>query len=381
MRKLALTAGLLLLMMATANAQDWIRTGTGLGIEKVRLAVPGFAPSSGEGQTVELLKTFDDTLWNDLHQAGIFEVVSKSFYPLGTVGKPADIKLEAWGNPPPNAGMVAFGNLGVNSGRVLVQGWLFDTRNPQSPQVLGKQYNEAASVQNARVVAHRFANEIILRLGGGVPGIAETRIYFVSTRSGAKEIWTMDYDGANQHQLTHLRTIALSPRLSPDGSRVAFSAVWRGNWNVLMYSNELNRLVSFPSFGDAKTPAWSGDGTRLAFSSSRTGDPEIYSCDANGGNLKRLTAVKGPDVSPVWNPRTGAQIAFVSGRSGYAQIYMMDSDGANVQRLTDGGYAVSPSWSPNGQFLVLAWMRRYGPGAPGAQDIYIMDIASRQWVQ
>ena len=258
MKKLVFTAGLLLLMIATANAQDWIRTGTGLGIEKVRLAVPGFAPSSGEAQTVELLKTFNDTLWNDLQQAGIFELVSKSFYPLGTVGKPADIKLQTWGSPPPNAGMLAFGNLGVSGSRVLVQGWLFDTKNPQSPQVLGKLYNEAASTQNARVVAHRFANEIILRLGGGVPGMAESRIYFVSSRSGHKEIWAMDYDGANQHQLTHLRSIALSPRLSPDGARVAFSAIVINSWNVVMYSTELNRLVAFPSFGDSKTPAMVG---------------------------------------------------------------------------------------------------------------------------
>jgi len=52
-----------------------------------------------------------------------------------------------------------------------------------------------------------------------------------------------------------------------------------------------------------------------------------------------------------------------------------------VQRLTDGGYAVSPSWSPNGQFLAFSWNRNYGPGAPGGQDIYIMDVATRHWVQ
>jgi TolB protein len=368
MKKLAFAAVMLLLTITGASAQDWIRTGTGLGVEKVRVAVPDFTLASTEAQTGELIKTFNQVLWDDLQQAGIFDVVSKSFYPLGNFGSPAEIKLDAWGNPPPNAGMVAFGNLGASGGRMQVQGWLFDTKNPQSPQVLGKQYNETASVQNARVVAHRFANEIILRLGGGIAGIAESRIYFVSLRSGTKEIWTMDYDGANQQQLTHLGTIALS-------------AISHGNWNMLMYSNELHRLVAFPSFGDSKSPAWSGDGSRLAFSSSRTGDPEIYSCDAGGGNLKRLTAVKGPDVSPVWNPRTGVQIAFVSGRSGLAQIYVMDSEGSNVQRLTDGGYAVSPSWSPNGQFLAFAWMRRYGPGAPGAQDIYLMDVASRQWVQ
>ena len=59
----------------------------------------------------------------------------------------------------------------------------------------------------------------------------------------------------------------------------------------------------------------------------------------------------------------------------------MGSDGTNVQQFTDQGYAVSPSWSPNGQFLVFSWIRHYGPGAPGAQDIYIMDVASKQWVQ
>ena len=94
-----------------------------------------------------------------------------------------------------------------------------------------------------------------------------------------------------------------------------------------------------------------------------------------------MTAYRGPDIAPVWNPKSGAQLAWVGGRTGLPQIYLMDADGTNVERLTNEGYAVSPSWSPNGQFLAFAWIRHYGPGAPGAQDIYVMDIASRQWVQ
>lgn len=97
--------------------------------------------------------------------------------------------------------------------------------------------------------------------------------------------------------------------------------------------------------------------------------------------MRRLTSDRGPDVGPTFNRKTGAQIAFVSGRTGLPQIYTMEADGTNVQRVTDQGYAVSPSWSPNGQFLALAWFRKYGPGAPGANDIYLMDIASKQWVQ
>ena len=197
-----------------------------------------------------------------------------------------------------------------------------------------------------------------------------------------KEIWEMDYDGSNQKPVTHLGSIALSPRISPDNARVAFS--WMSNgWEIGMYSNELGRLVSFPRFGGTNSaPAFSSDGTKLAFSSSRSGDPEIYTVDAvSGSGLKRLTDVKGPDTSPVWNPKTNSQIAFVSGRTGLPQIFTMDADGSNVQKMTDQGYAISPSWSPNGQFLAFAWIRHYGPGAPGAQDIYIMDVASHQWVQ
>jgi TolB protein len=382
MRKTLLLIGLALFSTTLFAQQDWIRTGTGLGIEKIRLAVPEFKAASTDPQTGALLKTFNGVLWNDLESAGIFEMVSKSFYPLQVPGAPNDFKPEAWGNPPPDAAMVAFGNLAVGNGRLAVQGWLFDAKNPQAAQVLGKQYNESATDDNARVIAHRFANEIIFRLGGGIMGITESKIVYVSTRSGNKEIWSMDYDGANQKQVTNLRSISLSPRISPDSSRIAFSSFAQGGPNIAMWSMELNRGVTFPRFGGTNlSPAWSADGTKLAFSSSRNGDPEIYISDANGSNLRRMTSYRGPDVSPVWNPKTGAQLAWVSGRSGLPQIWVADADGANPTRLTDQGYAVSPAWSPNGQFLAFAWIRKYGPGAPGASDIYIMDVASRQWVQ
>jgi TolB protein len=382
MKRVLICSVPLLFFLISAFAQDWIRTGTGLGVEKVRLAVPDFKASAQDPNSANLLKVFNDTLWNDLDNAGIFDMVSKSFYPLGPLGAPADVKFDSWSSPPPSAAMLAFGNSGVSGNSLTVQGWLYDVKNVTSPQVLGKQYQDAATSDAARLTAHKFADEIIFRLGGGIPGIAESKIYFVSSRTGHKEIWAMDYDGAAQHQLTKLGSISLSPRVSPDGSRVAFSSLSRGAWEIMMYSVELNRLVSFPRFGGTNlSPAWSPDGTRLAFSSSRSGDPELYVGDASGANLKRITSYKGPDVSPSWNGKTGAQIAWVSGRTGLPQVYTAEADGTNVQRVTNEGYAVSPSWSPNGQFLVFSWIRHYGPGAPGAQDIYIMDIASKQWVQ
>jgi TolB protein len=363
-------------------AQDWIKTGTGLGVEKVRLAVSDFKASGSDAQSAALLKTFNDTLWNDLDNSGVVELVSKSFYPLQVPSQPSDVNFTAWNSPPPNAAMLAFGNLTATSDKLTVQGWLYDVKNTASPQVLGKQYADAPTENAARLIAHKFADEIIMRLGGGIAGICESQIYFVSDRSGNKEIWVMDYDGSNQRQLTHLGSIALSPRISPDGSRLAFSSLTKSGWEIMMYSLDLNRMVSFPRFGGTNlSPAWSGDGLKLAFSSSRGGESQIYVSDASGGNSRRLTSNKGPDVSPVWNRKTGAQIAFVSGQTGLPQIYTMEADGTNQQRVTDQGYAVSPAWAPNGQFLSLAWIRKYGPGEPGASDIYLMDIASKQWVQ
>jgi TolB protein len=364
-------------------AQDWLYTGTNLGQGKIRLAAADFKPVGGDPQLPPLKAVFDSTLFNDLNNAGIFDMVSKSLAPQATPGSPQEMVLSQWSADPAKANMVAFGAISATNGRLQVSGWLFDASSTTNPQVLAQQYNETASEDMARTVAHRFADAIIQRLGGGVDGICETKIYFVSNRTGSKEIWVMDYDGANQHALTHIGTISMSPRISPDNSRVAFSSLGSHGWSIRMYSLDLGRIVSFPTGGVGDTnlsPAWAPDGSKVAFSSDRSGHPEIWIADANGSSARRITSYS-RDVSPVWNPRTGTQIAWVSGRTNEPQIYVMDQDGANVQPMTDGGYAISPSWSPNGAMLAYSWNRKYGPGDPGGQDIYVMDIASKKWLQ
>ncbi len=375
---------LLALPALPLSAQDWVHTGTNLGADRIRIAAADFKPGSADPQTPALKAVFDATIYTDLGQAGIFDLVSKSMAPQATPGSPQEINLAQWSAAPANAAMVAFGSLSTNNGRIFVSGWLFDARNTVTPQVLVKQYNDAAGEESARTIAHRFADEIILRLGGGINGIAETKIYFISSRSGTKEVWEMDYDGQNQHAVTLLGTISISARISPDNSRLAFASLGRDGWDIRMYSFELSRYVAFPAGtagGSNQSPAWSADGSKMAFSSSRSGNPEIWLADASGGNLHKLTAFKGPNVAPTFNPRTGAQLAWVSGRTGLPQIYTMDIDGSNVQRITDGGYAVSPSWSPNGQLLAFSWNRKYGPGDPGGDDIHVIDLASKDYLQ
>ncbi len=362
-------------------AQDSFKTETSSGAERIRIAVADFKPGSTDPQTDPDKRTFDATLYADLANAGIFDIVSKSLAPQSTPGGPSEISLPQWSAAPASAAMVAFVSLSVQNGKLVVAGYLFDAKNAQYPQVLAKQYTEEPSENSARQIAHRFADEIIFRLGGGVSGIAETKIFYVHIAGGNKEIWSMDYDGANQHPITHGGTVSLSPRVSPDNSRLAYSSLGKYGFQVKMYSLLLGRDVAFPSTGGTNlSPAWAPSGRELAFSSSRSGDPEIWIADTNGSLARRVTSFKGPDVSPTYNPKTGAQIAWISGRTGLPQLYIMETDGSGVQRMTDGGYATSPSWSPNGQFLAFAWDRKYGPGAPGGQDIYVMEIATKRWI-
>lgn len=366
-----------LLLAPLAHAQNDITIKlSGDAASRTRLAAANFKSSD------PLRQTFDTVLFSDLANAGIFDLVSKSIAPQATPGTPAEISLPQWSAAPASASMVAFGSLSVASNHLAVNGFLFDTHNPQFPQVLAKQYSEDATQDNARQIAHRFADEIILRLGGGIPGIAETKIFYVHQSGSSKEIWQMDYDGANPHQITHLDTISLSPRVSPDNTRLAFASLGPEGFRIRMYSLLLGRMVNFPTAaGTSLSPAWAPNGREIAYSAAPAGDSDLWVSDLSGLGPRRVASFAGPDVSPTWNPRTGAQIAWISGRTKLPQLYIMAADGSSPQRLTDTGYATSPSWSPNGQFIAFAWNRKYGPGAPGGQDIYVMEIASLKWIQ
>lgn len=380
MKRVRLWLGALLVLacgaMQVQPQEDWFRTGTGLGVEKLRVAVVDFRPTGAEANL--LAEVFNRVLWNDLEVSGIVELVSKSFYPLLAPATPNELNPEAWTAEPTAAHMVAFGNLSVNGQEAVVGAWLYDVRNPRAPAVLSKRYRGEATEISVRRLGHQFADDVVARLSGGLPGIAQTRIAFVSGRTANKEIWLMDYDGYNQERLTYHNAICLTPRWSPDGSRIAFTTYLHGKPDIYVHSLITHKRVAFPTYPNTTTtPAWTPDGRQVAFSSSRTGDQEIYVANSDGSDLRRLTYSAGVDISPAWNPKTGNQIAFVSDRGGSPQIYLMDADGANVQRLTSGeGYAVSPAWSPNGQMIAFAWQKDIS-----SFDIYVLDVATRQTIQ
>ncbi len=267
----------------SAGAQDWFKTGTGLGVTKARLAAPDLAARSAQAQPLE--KTFHDVLWSDLEYSGVLDMVSPSFYPTQVPSQPSEMNAADWAAAPANAYMVAYGNMTVDGNSLAVAGFLSDVHNPTAPLALQKIYRGDAKDTDARKLAHQFADDIIGVLSGGLPGIAQTQIAYVSSKSGNKEIWTMDYDGANQRQLSTLKSISLTPRWSPDATRIAFTCyvpvLPRNHLGADLYLfHRLEPADFLPAV--SRNEQFAGVVARrrieLAFMSSQGGDPEIYAC-------------------------------------------------------------------------------------------------------
>lgn len=381
-RPLLLCLITLLLLSSPSFSQDWIHSGTGIGVEKPRIAVSDFAPRSDSDKSHAVL--FTSVVRDDLAFSGILELASPSFYPPKAPSQPGELQMLDWSQPPVNANFLAFGNLSETSSEVAIFAWMFDVRSTSSQPIVGKVYRGAPTDDQVRKFAHQFADEIISKLSGGLPSIASTQIAFIRGNPGDKELWVMDYDGANQHKLTSLHSVALTPRWSPDASRIAFTCFVPNNGTIsaqiCMYSFDAGKLVSFARYrGTNNSPTWSPDGSQVMFSSSMQGNPALYVSDTSGNRPRRLTFPgAGSDTSPAWNPKTGQSVAFVSDRGGIPQLYLMNSDGTDTQKLDlpDMGYVIDPAWSPNGQLLAFSWRR-----PSGNYDLYIMDVASRRIIE
>src|SRR2546429_4182838 len=152
----------IVLSCRSAWAQDRIRTGTGLGQTKIRVALADFGPRSATAKPHASL--FTQVVRDDLQFSGVVELASPSFYPSQPTTVPAELKAPAWIEQPTNASYIGFGNLTESTSEVTIQAWLFDLRNPSSPPVIGKVYRGAPTDLQVRKYAHDFADEIISKL-------------------------------------------------------------------------------------------------------------------------------------------------------------------------------------------------------------------------
>ena len=210
-----------------------------------------------------------------------------------------------------------------------------------------------STASNYRYLGHRISNEIIYYLTGET-GIFNTRVCFVSKRTGNKEVFLCDYDGANIYQLTGNGSINLSPSFSNDNGKILFTSFMNDEPQMFQYdllSGAVDRLAAYPGINSAASV--SPDGKHIVCSLSRDGNAELYLLTRKGKIKRRLTRTSSIESGPCWSP-TGAEICFSSDRTGAPQIYIMDKDGINLRRLTyTGSYNDSPDWSPNGDKIVF----------------------------
>src|SRR5581483_997715 len=274
----------------------------------------------GSGGAEGFMSTFNATLHEQLEDAGVFKLIDKSVYPLNVPQTPQDFRkptpwLTEWSGPPVSATHLVFGYAGVQSDRLALFGWLFNLSQPDpvTAKVLGKVYFGTLDKDGAKKVAHEFAADILQYFG--VKTLVGSKIYFVSDRSGAKEIWSMDYDGANQTQLTNFGTITQLPAISADAKWIAYSTLLKKSppsYEIMLQSTETKLKAPFanPAAPTNGWPDFTPDGQRLLFASSESGYTQIYSANLKGGDRRQITHSRAIDFSPRVNPKNGTEVLF-----------------------------------------------------------------------
>ena len=265
-----------------------------------------------------------------------------------------------------------------------------------------------------RMQVHRASDEVV-RWVTGTPGVAATRIAYVS----GGRIMYMDFDGAAITALTPAGETALSPAWSPTADRIAYTRLGEGKGPVLIQrlsggapqvvpgaESALNITPMFSPdgqvlayaqageqgtniqvanvsdmccvqrlttgrFADNLSPTYAPDGQRIAFVSTRAGPPQIYVMEANGTNAELLVpfdfGVTGSSNAPEWSP-DGVSLAFHREVSGGPQIFVLDIAGRRLKQLSSSGRNEDPTWAPDGKHIAFVSDRT------GQRQVWVIDI-------
>ena len=327
-----------------SNAADVYLEATRPDFQKVPVGVLGFQDGALPSRPG---KEAADVLGADLRRSQVFSVVEASKLGIALTGASGPDRQKLKQAVESGVKVLVWGTIGTRDPDYLLDRFVYDGGDE-----IGASKRYVGSAALLRQMTHRLADELVARYTGE-PGIARTRIAYVSEQKGARELYVMDYDGHASRQLTSDGFLNLTPQWSPDRKFLVFTSYQsrtRQNIEIVdLSTGKRSPLVSLAGLNI--TPALSPDGTKLAFATSQDGNSEIYTMDMQTKVLQRLTVHSAGDLSPAWSP-TGRELAFTSDRGGGPQIYLMSADGSNVRRLTfDGDYNAAPAWSPRGNWI------------------------------
>ncbi|HUB90887.1 MAG TPA: Tol-Pal system beta propeller repeat protein TolB [Dyella sp.] len=276
-----------------------------------------------------------DVIRNDLNRCGKFRSLAVSEI-VEQPSQGSDIKFATWRLLKQD--YIVIGRIkDAGNGMVTVEYELWDVNRQQ--RLLGEAMSPAP-ISDLRSVAHQIADKIFQQITG-IPGAFWTRIAYVTMvgtgNNATYSLIVADSDGYNPQVVARSHEALLSPKWSPDGTRIAYVSFESGDSAIYVQniSTGARQLLSARK-GINGAPAWSPDGTKLAMALSYTGNPEIYVMDLASRAETRLTRSLAINTEPVWSP-DGQSIYFTSDRSGRPQIYRIAASGGTPERISFQG--------------------------------------------